>query len=95
MAEWKHILDISGFYFATDTPPRRKGQLLAGAIREKILPWYEADDELKNIVDLFENHIREGIALEFCEGDFNVIMSKFYDWCDQDHRVWIKTREHM
>ena len=96
MADWKHTIDVSYFYHDDVLSVRRKGILLAGELRKKVLPWYEQDDDLKDMIEAFQDIPDVG---EMCdgepasqsdvEGEFNMVMHDLYDWADQDHRLWI------
>lgn len=99
MANWKHDIDVSGFYHNDTLPPRRKGQLLAAKLRQKVLPSYASDNELKDIIEEFDDLPEIGLVVDGeamikseVEEEFNGIMEDLYNWADTDHRLWIKTQ---
>ena len=98
MPHWKHKIDVGGFYHDDELSVRRKGILLAGELRKHVLPWYEQDDELKDLIESFEDISDVGEVIgddvmtqEWAEDEFNTIMADLYDWADYDHRLWINT----
>ena len=83
MANWKYKLDVSDIFHS---------DLSFEQIRDRTVKRIAGSPFYKRYVDFGLDDILDLLADSENESEFNLVWDDFYDWCDEDHRVWVTTR---
>jgi hypothetical protein len=97
MANWKAEIDIRERWAEVQDDEAPIADLIDDIISKlKLLQrknsTFKADDELTNFIEQFEELLNSDDDDEDEKKDsFDAIWEEFYNWADDDHKLWIRT----